>query len=725
MVIDRLLTVGWLGLAGLASSTIAVAIASKVGSGYPRDPAIVLHNYKTIWAGKTVFTILSMILSIIPPLPLPFIGSLMLYLNILGPLYFPCTLILDAAVYVILHRKEWCIYDRYIVVNFVSAPFITLAVACSAYISWRRLRRSYSHQSTVEEQEGIPLGLIEMAVRRVSMITYPQTYVGSGSELKMYSEKWEVRRTPGQKPYIYSPEKRSNPHICITGTSGVGKTTAAIYILAEALRRKYRIIVLDPKGDISETARARKWHVEKNGERVMIIDVAKEGIEPLEPILDESMTESLIDLINSMSVVETVGANQKSLILYMGEKCEKAGKRRFGDLYDEVSGYVESIIQGESVKLGPHVKDAYMGIQSKMKILLTVFGREEPFKLSLLDPSNWGDSVRGVILDLSKIRDRYARAVTMELLLRKIEAFLRKRGPLAYLEKGFKHTFILVDEVHEIARGQRWGSETTASILEDMAREARSHGAALILVTQRLSDIPDGIRSNIGLWLTLRTDSPHDMEVLYRVVPVGRLSEIVTSMPDGYALIVEANPSRLSRMKAVTSRPSAYDEAYVIKLERIMMEYRKSVEEAQKQAGAVEKPAPIEATVQGAATSVSRDRGANRPLTVVHVEAGAKTQDENRNHKLLQDILGRVGSIDGVRDKVASIPLNVLEAFINDVRRNEWKKALPRECWSMPEEYLKHWLIEEYRGKLRATPIGRVLIDSAKTVFTLRGDRDE
>jgi hypothetical protein len=722
MVIDRLLSIGPLGLAGIASGVAAVVLAVKSGGGYPQDPASVIHNYKTIWVGKIAFTILSMGISMVYVLWMPIINVIAGFLALLGPLYFPTQLVLDVITYGILHGKEWCTHDRYIAANFLNIPFISLMVAYSAYNSSGKLAKRY--REAVGEASGIRLGWIEMAVRRVSMITYPQTYMGS--ELKMYSEKWEVRRTPGQRPYIYSPEKRSNPHICITGTSGVGKTTAAIYILAEALKRKHKIIVLDPKGDISATARARRWNAREKREKVMIIDVAERGLEPLEPILEETMTESLIDLINSMSVVETVGANQKSLILYIGEKCEKAGRRRFKDLYDEVSSYVESIIHGENIKLGPHVRDAYMGIQSKMKILLTVFGREEPFKLSLLDPSNWGDSVMGVVLDLSKIRDRYARAVTMELLLRKIEAFLRKRGPLAYLERGFKHTFILVDEVHEIARGQRWGQEMTVSILEDMAREARSHGAALILVTQRLSDIPDGIRSNIGLWLTLRSDSPHDMEVLYRVVPVGRLSEIVTSMPDGYALIVEADPSRLSRMKAVTSKPSAYDEAYIVRLERIMMEYRKSVEEAKKQAGAVEKPAPTEASMlQEVAVSVSQDGRTNEALKVGHVEAGAEAQDESQKYKLVQDILGRVGSIDGIRERVANIPLNVLEAFINDIRRNEWKKALPKECWSMPEEYLKYWLIEEYRGKLRATPIGRALIDSAKTVFTLRGDEDE
>jgi DNA polymerase III delta prime subunit len=641
-------------------------------------------------------------------------------------------LVLDAVVYVTLHGKEWCTHDRYIAANFLNIPFASLAVAYSAYSSSRKLAKRY--REAVGEASGIRLGWIEMAVRRVSMITYPQTYMGS--ELKMYSEKWEVRRTPGQRPYIYSPEKRSNPHICITGTSGVGKTTAAIYILAEALKRKHKIIVLDPKGDISATARARRWNARERREKVIIVDVAKEGVEPLEPILEESMTESLIDLINSMSVVETVGANQKSLILYMGEKCEKAGSRRFRDLYGEVSGYVESIIQGGKVKLGPHVKDAYMGIQSKMKILLTVFGKHNPFSLSLLNPLKWEKGVVGVILDLSKIRDRYARAVTMELLLRKIEAFLRSRGPLAYLEEGFKHTFILVDEVHEIARGQRWGQEMTVSILEDMAREARSHGAALILVTQRLSDIPDGIRSNIGLWLTLRSDSPHDMEVLYRVVPVGRLSEIVTSMPDGYALIVEADPSRLSRMKAVTSRPSAYDEAYVIKLERIMMEYRKSVEEAQKQAEkAGEEPAPreVEAEDQKASTQPASTLehagggdvgGAEQLVCKVSADAGTPSRAGGAGSPVESVILKASSRLSkNYADMLANIPPNIVEMFLRDAEKIGWKKAANRQSWSMPEEYLKYNLLEEgQRQRLKATVIGRVLMDSATTV---RGGGDD
>ena len=707
---DWLLSIGPIGIAGLASSIIAVILAAKCGAGYPQDPAIVIHNYRTLWAGKIVFAALAIAMSAMRVPWIPLAGAVIGLLSLIGPLYFIVQPMLDAAVYLILHGREWCTHDRYIAANFMNLPLITMIVALSAYTSSRRVARRYREASPAAP--GIRLGWIEMAVRRVSMIAYPQAYMGS--ELKMYGEKWEVRRTPSERPYIYAPERRSNPHVCITGTSGVGKTTTALYMLAEALKNGYRVIVMDPKGDISEAARARDWDkpVESRRGRVLIIDVAGEGVEPLTPILGESMTECLLDLINAMSVVEAVGANQKSLMLYVGERCEREGRRGFREFYDEISIIVDSIIQGGGLRVGYHIRDAYMGIQSKLKLLLSVFGKGTSFNLSLLDTSLWPDDVRGIILDLSGIRDRYVRAVTMELLLRKIEAFLRSRGPLAYLKQDFKYTFIMVDEVHEIARGQRWGSEMTVSILEDMAREARSHGAALILVTQRLSDIPDGIRSNMGLWLTLRTDSPYDIEVLQRVVPVGRLSEIITSMPDGYALVVEADPSRLHRMKAVTSKPMAYDEAYIIRLERRLMEYRRSVEEAQRRVEGRLEPEhkPLVEAVEAAAPASS----AGWPGGTGPAPSGGGAGEGQR----LAELVIRRAAImlrSREREMLMNVPIQVIEAFIADSERNGWKKTMDRGSWSMPGEYVRYGLLEDDSGnKLKATPIGRAILNSAR-----------
>jgi len=704
--LNSLLSIGLLGLAGLSSTVAGIVLASKSGRGYPQDPASVIHNYKSAWTGKIIFTIMFIGASMInTPVKIIFLRELLYVTSLLGPLYFPIQLILDATLYSILHSKEWCSHDRYIALNFMNIPFISILVASSVYVESMKLKRAYS-RNNLRNAQGIVLGNIEMAVRKVSMITYPQTYMGA--ELKMVSEKWEVRKTPGNRPYIYSPINKSNPHICITGTSGVGKTTTAVYILAEAMRKGHRTIIIDPKGDISEIARARGWD-KKNGKRtriVRIIDVAREGVEPLEPLMDEDVTESVMDLINAMSIVEEVGANQKSLMLYMAEECERSFKK----YYEKVSAYVDSIIKGDrGLKLGPHVRDAYMGIQSKLKILSTVFGKDNSFPLASLDPSRWSSEMAGIILDLSRIRDRYARAVTMELLLRKIEAFLRARGPLTHVKnsksgEGFKHLMIMVDEVHEIARGEKWRHEMTGSILEDMAREARSYGAALILVTQRLSDIPDGIRSNIGLWLTLRTDSPHDMEVLFKVMPVGRISEIVTSMPDGYALIVEADPSRLERLRAVTSKPTATDEAYIVKLERKLLEYRDIVEEAIREKDTLTRELKEESTEP------------SRPIVLSQFPEPKQEDREDRLvERVINDALRNIQK-DDLRKLLEKVPRLVVEKFIEDSRKMGWAKMAPIEKWSMPEEYVKYGLLEKRNIVLKATPVGRVLINSGKIV---------
>jgi len=701
--LGNLLSIGLLGLAGLSSTVAGIVLALKSGRGYPQDPASVIHNYKSAWTGKIIFTVMFIGVSMInTPVSIIFLRELLYFTSLLGPLYFPIQMILDAILYSILHSKEWCSHDRYIPLNFINIPFISLLIASSVYIESMKLKRAYSRNDLINTQ-GIVLGKIEMAVRRVSMITYPQTYMGA--ELKMVSEKWEVRKTPGNRPYIYSPINKSNPHICITGTSGVGKTTTAVYILAEAMRKGHRTIIIDPKGDISEIARARGWDkkTEKRSRIVRIIDVASEGIEPLEPLMDEDLTESVMDLINAMSVVEEVGANQKSLMLYMAEECDRSFKK----YYEKVSAYVDSIIKGlRGLKLGPHVRDAYMGVQSKLKILSTVFGKDNSFPLASLDPSRWSSETAGIILDLSRIRDRYARAVTMELLLRKIEAFLRARGPLTHIKnsRNFKHLIIMVDEVHEIARGEKWRHEMTGSILEDMAREARSYGAALILVTQRLSDIPDGIRSNIGLWLTLRTDSPHDIEVLFKVMPVGRISEIVTSMPDGYALIVEADPSRLERLRAVASKPTATDEAYIVKLERKLLEYRDVVEEAIREKDTLKEELRED------------DTEPSRPIVLSQFfEPTQENREDRLVERVINDVLRNMQK-DDFRKLLEKVPREVVEKFIEDSRKMGWVKMAPIEKWSIPEEYVKYGLLEKRNTLLKATPIGRALINSGKVV---------
>ena len=570
----------WIGLPGVAAliaEVTALIIVARAPKNYPDDPSITLHTDKHLVMGKVLFTLL---FGFLPAMVRP--GGLLHFLYILsrpfvylGSIYFISALFIDMIIYSILHSKEWCRNDQAVLANFPSIPFISLIIALRVYGKSKLIKRRFN----VAVKQGIVLGHIVKAIRRISSMRTP---VSSADQIYMQSERWEVRPVPKEKPYIYDPEARSNPHICITGSSGVGKTTTVIYLIGELLKRGYPVIVFDPKGDISATARARGWDkpTETRKRVVKIYDVGRMGVDPLQPVGDETWTERVIDLINAMSVVETVGANQKYLIQ---RAAREIGDKTYKSLREKVNEYVDAFL-GESEKApryGPHIRDAYMGIRSKLEILSTVFREDASFDARLLNPDLWyeNSNLAGVILNLSMIRDRYARAVTMELLLRKLELMLRGRGPLAFLDSNRKKVFIVVDEAHELARSQKWKTETTESILEDMAREARSHGAGLILVTQRLSDIPDGIRMNMGLWLALRTDSPIDINILSSVMPVGRLGAIITSLSEGHALIVEAMPEKLDKMLAIASKPMAVEEGYIIRLERKLLEMKKKVEE--------------------------------------------------------------------------------------------------------------------------------------------------
>ena len=569
----------WIGLPGIAAliaELAALIIVARVPKNYPDDPSITLHTDKHLVMGKILFTLL---FGFLPAMVRP--GGLLHILYILsrpfiylGSIYFISSLFIDMMIYSILHSKEWCRSDQAVLANFPSIPLISLIVALRVYGRSKLIKRKFD----IAVERGIVLGHIVRAIRRISSIRTP---VSSADQIYMQSERWEVRPVPKEKPYIYVPEARSNPHICITGSSGVGKTTTVIYLIGELLRRGYPVIVFDPKGDISATAHARGWDrpTETRRRVVKIYDIGRLGADPLQPVGDETWTERVIDLINAMSVVEPVGANQKYLIQ---RAASEIGDKTYKSLRDKVNEYVDAFLnQSEKApKYGPHIRDAYMGIRSKLEILSTVFREGASFDVRSLNPDLWceGTNLAGVILNLSMIRDRYARAVTMELLLRKLELMLRGRGPLAFLDSNRRRVFIVVDEAHELARSQKWRGETTESILEDIAREARSHGAALILVTQRLSDIPDGIRMNMGLWLALRTDSPIDINILSSVMPVGRLGSIITSLSEGHALIVEAMPEKLDKMLAIASKPMAVEEGYIIRLERRLLEIKKEVE---------------------------------------------------------------------------------------------------------------------------------------------------
>jgi len=181
----------------------------------------------------------------------------------------------------------------------------------------------------------------------------------------------------------------------------------------------------------------------------------------------------------------------------------------------------------------------------------------------------------------------------------------------------------------------------------------------------------------------------------------------------------------------VTSRPTAYDEAYIIRLERRLMEYRRSVEEAQKRVEAASGPVsePVKSTIN-VVKPVEAKVAAPMP-SVENVNAGLKEGvegaglgnaqvEEAGGKSFTEAVIERAASIlmDAERMMLRNTPLEVVEAFLKDAEGLGWKKSAARGSWSMPEEYMRYRLLEnaERGARLRATPIGRALINAAQSL---------
>ncbi|MEM2878867.1 MAG: hypothetical protein QXG10_04935, partial [Candidatus Hadarchaeales archaeon] len=144
------------------------------------------------------------------------------------------------------------------------------------------------------------------------------------------------------------------------------------------------------------------------------------------------------------------------------------------------------------------------------------------------------------------------------------------RGPLAYLKN--RTVILAVDEAYLVAkpimmRGGR--GDTSRSKLEDIARAGRSYGLALMLVTQRLDDIADGIRQNFYRWVVFSTSSPKDTLILSAVAPEP-IQKIVNELKIGHAYIRMPNPRRLE-MYRFTADTTALTDGYIFEMERRLL----------------------------------------------------------------------------------------------------------------------------------------------------------
>jgi len=362
----------------------------------------------------------------------------------------------------------------------------------------------------------------------------------------------------------------------VAGASGSGKTTM-IYHMAKELSREYPVMLVDVKGDITRALLSE-------GVNAHIVPIADVGIKPF-TIMSRGETErrAVERLIDSISVVEEVGSRQGHFIREAYAEIEYSNTPLTYDglltLVMEKEKHSLSADNTPYSRLGTGAKDALVSISGKLKDL-SEYLRDDGASMStiisrMLDGGGRKSDFPVLVFNLEDINDK-ARAIILELILRMIASHLRHRGPLSYLRD--KPLVLIVDEAYLVTRPMRRGGREgdSRSVLEDVARAGRSYGSALILATQRISDIADGIRQNCQTWVCFNTSSPEDRKILGNVAEV--ISNVVSDLPPGMAYIRVPNPRKLDSHR-YTRDTIAMTEGYIFRIERDLLKIEKSRED--------------------------------------------------------------------------------------------------------------------------------------------------
>jgi len=155
------------------------------------------------------------------------------------------------------------------------------------------------------------------------------------------------------------------------------------------------------------------------------------------------------------------------------------------------------------------------------------------------------------------------------------------------------------------------------------------------------------------------------------------------------------------------------------------MEYRRSVEEAQRRVEEAPAPGPAPEPVKPAVSAVEPARPQAQAIMVE--DAGlewSEAGDAGGGKSPVELVIERAASMlmDAERNMLMNIPPEIVERFISDAEGLGWKKSAAKTSWSMPEEYMRYGLLEDVGGgRLKATPIGRALINAAQSITPLRG----
>ena len=385
--------------------------------------------------------------------------------------------------------------------------------------------------------------------------------------------------------YVKIPLKTLNRHGLIAGATGTGKTKT-LQVFAENLSEKgIPVLLMDVKGDLSGIAEpgtvnkkiedrheeiglpyeAKRFPSEifslseQDGIRLRAT-VSEFGPVLLSRILDLSDVQSGI-----VSVIFKYCDDHKMPLLDLKDfkkilqYTTNEGKQEFDESYGRISPASTGAILRKVVELEQQGAELFFGEKSF-----------DPVDLLRTDENGMGYIN---IIRLTDIQDRPKLFSTFMLsLLAEIYATFPEQG-----DSEKPKLVIFIEEAHLIFKE---ASSALLNQIESIIKLIRSKGVGIYFVTQNPTDVPDAVRSQLGLKIqhALRAFTAKDRKAIktaaenYPISEYYRTDEILTTLGIGEALVSALNekgiptPLAQTMMRAPMSRMDILTEQELQKL---------------------------------------------------------------------------------------------------------------------------------------------------------------
>ncbi|MEM7703629.1 MAG: DUF87 domain-containing protein [Pseudomonadota bacterium] len=382
-------------------------------------------------------------------------------------------------------------------------------------------------------------------------------FLGEGSEEKLTGRIHGFKRgvtrypTPGAMVYpattadlkqIYASDGRSNieigkvfptkdiraglytdamlgKHFALLGSTGTGKSTSAALILHRIVEAapKGHIVMIDPHGEYAAAFR-QTGHIFDVGNLQMPYWLMNFE-EHCEVLLSSSGNERQIDQdILAKCLLAARSKNRLS---------EQMGKITVDAPIPYLLSDLSTILQDEMGKLDKATSSApYMRIKSKLEELKADPRYQFMFSGMLVGDTMAdfiskvfrmpGDGKPISIIDVSGVPSDITSTVVAVLsrLVFDFAIWAREEKPRPIL--------LVCEEAHRYVPSEKYADDSSVGrVLSRIAKEGRKYGISLGLITQRPSDLAEGVLSQCGTIISMRLNNDRDQAFVRAAMPEG------------------------------------------------------------------------------------------------------------------------------------------------------------------------------------------------------------